>query len=112
MQRFLWKKDLDPDVEVIEFVMKTLIYGVKSVSAQSEEAKLKLAEAVKTIYPEVYELIMKAIYVDDIGESKATKQECEKVMKEADETFAMVDLKVKGWSESGANLQKLSLKME
>jgi hypothetical protein len=66
LQRFLWKPDLDPDGEVIEMVMKTLIYGVKSVSAQSEEAKIQLAEAVKTIYPEVYKLILQAIYVDDI----------------------------------------------
>ena len=101
LQRFLWKPDLDPDGEVIEMVMKTLIYGVKSVSCQSEEAKKMLAEAVKNIYPEVYKLILENIYVDDIGESKATKAECKKVMEEADVTFDMVDLKVKGWSETG-----------
>ena len=30
-------------------IMKTLIYGVKSVAAQSEEAKRKLAETVKNV---------------------------------------------------------------
>ena len=47
-------------------------------------------------------MILEATYVDDIGESKAFKAECEKVMEEADKTFTMVGLKVKGWSESGS----------
>ena len=102
LQRFLWKEDIDPDAEAIEMVMKTLIYGVKCVSAQSEEAKLKLAEAVKTMFPDVYHLILNAIYVDDIGESKSTKEECEKVMENADKTFDMVNLHVKGWSVKGS----------
>ena len=101
LQKFLWKDNIDPNAEVIEMVMKTLIYGVKSVSAQSEEAKLQFAEAVKTEYPDVYNLLMWATYVDDIGESKATKEECEKVMKEADKTFDMVNLTVKDWTLKG-----------
>ena len=101
LQRFLWKPDLDPKAEVIEMVMKTLIYGVKSVSCQSEEAKIKLAEAVKDIYPEVYALIIEAIYVDDIGDSKASMEACKQVMKDADTVFSMVSLKVKDWSVSG-----------
>ena len=82
-------------------VMKTLIYGVKSVSAQSEEAKLQLAETVKDKYPDVYNLIMKATYVDDIGDSKPTREECERIMEEADNTFDMVGLNVKGWTLKG-----------
>ena len=66
---------------------------------------------MKTIYPEAYKLILEAIYVDDIGESKVTKAECKKVMEEADLTFDMVNLKVKCWSETGLNLLKLSPRM-
>ena len=38
LQRFLWRENLGVDEEVLEAVITTLIYGVKSVSAQSEEA--------------------------------------------------------------------------
>ena len=101
LQRFLWKPNLDPNAEVIEMVMKTLIYGVKSVSAQSEEAKRQLAVAVKDRYPQVHDLILNAIYVDDIGDSKISEAECKKIMDEADKTFEMVNLKVKDWVISG-----------
>ena len=36
LQRFLWVENLDPNGEILEAVMTTLIYGVSSVSAQSE----------------------------------------------------------------------------
>ena len=101
LQRFLWKPDLDPNANIVEMVMKTLIYGVKSVSAQTEEAKRQLAESIKNKYPEVYDLILNAIYVDDIGDSRKSEAECEQVIKEADDTFSMVSLKVKDWVISG-----------
>merc|ERR1711873_140114 len=47
LQRILYKENLDPDAVVQEAVIKTLIWGVKSVSAQSECAIIKLAEAIK-----------------------------------------------------------------
>ena len=47
LQRVLYKENLDPKGEVLEGVIKTLIWGVKSVSAQSECSILKLAEFIK-----------------------------------------------------------------
>ena len=35
LQRVLYREELDPDASVLEFVITTLIYGVKCVSAQS-----------------------------------------------------------------------------
>ena len=101
LQRFLWKDGLDPNSEPIEYVMKTLIYGVKSVSAQSEEAKILLADAIKSKYPEVTDLILNSIYVDDIGDSKDTLLKCQSLISKADKSFEMVGLTVKGWSISG-----------
>ena len=46
LQRVLYRPGLDPKAEVLEAVIKTLIWGVKSVSAQSECAIQKLAQFV------------------------------------------------------------------
>ena len=35
LQKFLWCPDLNPEGEIVEAIVKTLIYRVKSVSAQS-----------------------------------------------------------------------------
>ena len=43
LQRFLFRENLDPDSAILEFVITTLIYGVKCVSAQSEHAMALLA---------------------------------------------------------------------
>ena len=102
LQKFLWKDDLNPDSEVTEYVMKTLIYGVKSVSAQSEEAKLQLADAIRKDYPEVADLILNSIYVDDIGDSRDSLKKCQSLISKADKTFNLVGLTVKGWSMSGS----------
>ena len=51
LQRILYKQDLNPDAEIQEAVIKTLIWGVKSVSALSECAIIKLAEAVRESNP-------------------------------------------------------------
>ena len=39
--------------------------------------------------------------MDDLGESKATREECYTLIEQADETFAMVNLKAKDWTVSG-----------
>ena len=101
LQRFLWVKDLDPDGEVLEAVMLTLIYGVSSVSAQSELAMKDLADYVRTENPELAALLVLSRYVDDLQESKSTQEECFKLSKSADEVFEKVGLKCKAWTFSG-----------
>ena len=101
LQRFLYREDLDPSKPVLEGVIKTLIYGVKSVSAQSEEAIKLLADFIRDKYPDVAKLLEEGRYVDDEGESKATKEECYTLIQQADETFALVNLKAKDWTISG-----------
>ena len=101
LQRFLYREDMVPDNPVLEGAIKTLIYGVKSVSAQSEHAIKLLADHIRSKYPDVATLLEEGRYVDDEAESKATREECYKLIEEADETFALVNLKAKAWTVSG-----------
>jgi hypothetical protein len=41
LQRFLWRMNLGDMEETLQAVIVTLMYGVKSVSAQSEEAMIQ-----------------------------------------------------------------------
>ena len=90
LQRFLWLKDLDLESILEEGVITTLMYGVKSVSAQSGYAVEELAEFVKDSDPELYIFLMFCIYVDDLGDSKPTIKSCIDLAKRADELFATV----------------------
>ena len=103
LQRFLYQPDLDPEAPVRECVIKTLIYGVSSVSAQSECAMRKLGEIVEEEKPEVKKLIEKRRYVDDIGDSKESLEDCKRLASSSDEAFGMVNLKCKCWTFSGSN---------
>ena len=74
LQRFLYQANMDPSSPILEGVIKTLIYGVSSVSAQTECAMRKLGEIVEDRKPGVKKLIDKRRYVDDLGDSKAEKE--------------------------------------
>ena len=71
-QRFLWKEDLELDEEVLEGVIVTLMY---SISAQSQNAMVKIAKEIQEKTPALAEVMLKGHYVDDLADSKATKQE-------------------------------------
>ena len=77
------------------------MFGIKSVSAQSEAALVKLAGLVQEDLPEVAELLQKARYVDDLADSKVTADESKQVVADADKVLDSVGLKCKGWSFSG-----------
>ena len=102
LQRFLWIDDLDPDGKVLEAVITTLIYGVRSVSAQSELALSDLAKLVKEDNPVLAMFLILSRYVDDLQESKETLGQCLQLIKDADELFAMVGLTCKAWTVSGS----------
>ena len=70
LQRFLWQAGLDPNAPLTEGVITTLIYGVKSVSAQSEHSLELLAEIVEEFDAELAEFIRDSRYCDDLGDSK------------------------------------------
>ena len=101
LQRFLWIEELDPDGEVLEAVITTLMYGVSSVSAQSEYAMSELAAYISEEDPELALFLILSRYVDDLLDSKISQEKCFKLAKSADELFALVGLKCKGWTFSG-----------
>ena len=53
LQLFLYKKNLDPNEETLIGIIRTLIYGVKSVAAQTEAGVEKLADFIQPKQPNV-----------------------------------------------------------
>ena len=82
LQRYLWQNELDENKPPEEKIIKTLIYCVKSSGNQAENGLRRTANASKHQYPEVNEMILKDVYVDDCLTGEATK---EKAMQRADE---------------------------
>ena len=77
------------------------MYGVNSVSAQSEFAMTELAEHVKHRDPELALFLILSRYVDDLLESKPTSEACQRLIQAADSLFSTVNLKCKGWTITG-----------
>ena len=101
LQRMLWKPNLDPSVAVEEAVIVTLIYGQISASCQSECAMEKLAEDFSRQFPDVYNLLTKSRYVDDMADSKSSIEECDDLQANADTVLGKVGVKCKSWTVSG-----------
>ena len=101
LQRLVLKPDLNINSEPVEYVIKTLIWGIKSVAAQTENALEKLAKLCQDEDPEIADLLRNSRYVDDIGDSAATESECRSKATRSEERFASVGLKTKGWIFTG-----------
>ena len=101
LQRVLIKEDLDPEKPPIEAVIKTLIWGIKCVSAQSEAAVIKLAEFIQEENPRLAECLTSSRFVDDIGDSEDKMEVLKKMIEDADSLFEKVGLACKGWTFSG-----------
>ena len=101
LQRFLYRANMDPGNPVLEAVIMTLIYGIKSVSAQSEHALKLLADYIREKYPEVAKFLEDSRYVDDEGDSKATLEEIYELIAQAEETLGLVGLVAKEYTVSG-----------
>ena len=98
LQMFIWKDDLNPANETLVAILMTLIYGVKSVAAQSEAGIYKLAKYIEEKHPELAEFLINSRYVDDSGDSKAELEECKELTAKADDLFAEVGMQCKEWS--------------
>ena len=67
-----------PDMNLLRMVLGTitaLIYGVKSVAAQSEAGIRKLANFIQAKHPDLAEFLLQSRYVDDLGDSRSTLEE-------------------------------------
>ena len=96
LQRFLWRMNLDEMDETLQAVIVTLMYGVKSVSAQSEEAMIRLARDFQTLYPALADLLLTGRYVDDMAASMATMEELKQLVRDAEVVFKKVNISCKG----------------
>ena len=65
----MFKKNPDPISEPVEAIIKTLILGIKSVSAQSETANIKIAIYVLEKQPLLADFLTNSRFVDDLGDS-------------------------------------------
>ena len=101
LQRFVYRANMDPNNPIQDGVIQTLIYGVKSVSRQSEYAISLLANHVRDDMPAVAKLLEESRYVDDEGESKSTKEECYQLIEDANKAFSLVNLQIKELLVSG-----------
>ena len=101
LQRVLWKEEMNIDAPVLELVIISLIFGVRSVSALSETAVLRLADHVSKSIPRLAGMLRRSRFVDDLAHSEAKKALIQELIKEADKLFQSVGLTCKGWSVSG-----------
>jgi len=101
LQRCLWRDNLDPDGQVKVIIIKTLIYGVRCVSAQMEAVMVRLAEGLRDKFPLLSDFLLNSRYVDDLADSSALFAELKKMINSADSLLVSVGLRCKGWSFSG-----------
>ena len=101
LQRVLWKENMDIDSKVLELVIISLIFGVRSVSALSETAIIRLADHVSQSFPRLEGMLKRSRFVDDLAHSEAKKEIIKELISEADKLFESVGLTCKGWSVSG-----------
>ena len=99
-QRILVRDKLDPNNEIVEAFIRTLIYGVTCVSAQSEEIISMLAEELWEKFPEVAIFLVFHRYVDDFGKGVENKEKAKELIKGTEAALDKINLKIKGWTES------------
>ena len=102
LQLILWQDDFDPHGPLSTYVIKTLIYGIKSVARHTEIAMDLLSKKYKNENPEIYRLLTNCRYVDDLSSSVQTIEEAEKLRDEADKLLSSVGMVMKGWTLSGS----------
>ena len=102
LQRVLWREGLDPMATIEEIIIVSLIFGIRAVSALSEQAVLMLAERIRSKNFTLFQLLTMARFVDDLASSTKNHKIAKETMKAADELFESVGLKVKAWTISGS----------
>ena len=101
LQRVLIKDDIDPASPVREACVTTAIYGVKSSAGQTEYGLKEIAKHVEKEKPEVAKLLTVGRYVDNLLESKVTKEEAVELANDTTEVLDRLHLPTKGFSFSG-----------
>ena len=104
-QKFLWQSELDPDGPVAEYVIRTLIYGVRPVGNSLIAGFKKLCDYVEQVSPEEtpgIEALTKNAYVDDILQASDSQKESREAASSLDRVLSMAGMEVKGYTFSGS----------
>ena len=101
LQRVLWKENMSPDAPVEEWLIISLIFGVRVVSALTEKSMDIVGEDVAEEKPREAEVLADSRFVDDIGDSDKDKHTVKGLTTSLDKIFSSVGLSVKGWCMSG-----------
>ena len=105
LQRILFRQDLDPKAPVRQACVTTLIYGVKSVSGQTEHAFEEIANHIKEERPDVSKLLTDGRYCDNLLDSTVTLREAELLAENTTEVLNRLNLPTKGFSFSSKEPQ-------
>ena len=103
-QKFLWQEDLDPEGTVEEYVIRTLIYGVRPVGNSLIAGFSKLCDYVESQYPDHLpgaRALRDSAYVDDILESCNSPEEAEATAESLAFVLSLAGMEVKGFTHSG-----------
>ena len=101
LQRVLWKENMSPDAPVEEWLIISMIFGVRVVSALTEKSMDIVSEDIVDEKPREAEVLAESRFVDDLGDSEKNKEVVRALTESLDEVFASVGLSVKGWCMSG-----------
>ena len=102
-QMYLWNNDLEVGKAPLRKVIKSLIYGVTSSGNLAETALRKLAEMIKDLYPRVFEIIMRDLYVDDCLSGESSKNEVLSTTDDLKLALEKAGFKLKGFTFSGSH---------
>ena len=101
LQNILLKEGLNPDAPTRRACVTSLIYGVKSVSGQTEYAFKEIAETVRDEKPKVSQLLTLSRYCDNLLDSTVTIEDAESLAKDTTEVLNRLSLPTKGFSFTG-----------
>merc|ERR1719357_2434886 len=94
-QQVLWYDDMDITKPLRRGIIRTEIYGVICVCAQTEEIMRQLADTIEDKFPDVWKLLVKLRYVDDFGKSCKNADEAKKLIDDTEYVLNTVHMKVK-----------------
>lgn len=104
-QRFLWKDGLEENSPVEDWIICTLIYGVRPVGNSLIAGFKKVADYAKLNYPEHTagaDALVDSAYVDDIARADDTAERSRATAESLDYVLGLAKMEVKGYTFSGA----------
>ena len=102
--RYLWIPDLNPENEIEERVMLTIIYGVISSGGQTAEGMHRIAEYGRDHFPEHNagaDVLQDLLYVDDGSDSQDTEEERRKTIDSIQFLLDQANIETKAFVLSG-----------